>query len=95
MHTMTVPEGCTGTVYAVNPDAPDEGHDIAHEHACPAHPDASLVCPWCHRPTTAGPQTRPLKVGGKVIGELCPDCTAESYTHEADLDPAGYGDHPW
>lgn len=29
---------CTGVRYAVNPDAPDEGSDIAHDGPCPVHP---------------------------------------------------------
>jgi hypothetical protein len=28
---------CTGEVYAVNPEAPEEGMDIRHERVCPIH----------------------------------------------------------
>lgn len=35
-------EHCTGVPYAVNPDAPEEGHDIRHNSYCPVHPDAGI-----------------------------------------------------
>lgn len=31
---------CTGTRYAINPDAPEEGSDIRHDTECPAHPQS-------------------------------------------------------
>lgn len=43
---------CTGTIYAVNPDAPEEGTDIRHEAYCPAHPDAG----WCSATLPNGTQ---------------------------------------
>lgn len=97
MHTaapFTVPPGCTGHAYLVNPDAPDEGHDIAHDVACPTHPDATLACAWCGRLTVVVRRpfgTRAYAVGGKVRGELCPSCAADSRDIEADA-LTGLGD---
>lgn len=36
-------DGCSGFVYLVNRDAPEEGTDIRHDVPCAAHPDAMLT----------------------------------------------------
>lgn len=85
MHTTPLPDGCTGRRYAINDDHPDEGTDIAHDIACPAHPDATLTCAWCGRLTVVNrPATRGYAVGGKTVGELCPSCAADSYDYDAE-----------
>lgn len=46
---------CTGTRYAVNPDAPEEGTDVLHAEPCPEHPDAWLAEDMRHAPSEPAP----------------------------------------
>jgi hypothetical protein len=44
---------CTGTVYDVNPDAPEEGTDVHHDGPCPEHAEVAPVISLADRAKAA------------------------------------------